>query len=245
MAHLPQSIRFQRFKLLIPMLKKTIITLLGLAGSAHAQTVTWGSSFFQTQVQSDGTSPFNDTDFTFQIGTFHGSVDPTTADANQLAAAWRVMDESGYNPAFVSFDSSATLDANGYSDGLNAEPNYDFRGEKLYIWVYDGNAPATDNVTEECYEWALFTGDWTLPTEATQQNLPLEYRTSPSSDGGPPVPIYGGLNDVHAVDGGTFTDAGTFELQTHEVCLEAIPEPSGALLLLVGAGMIGSRRKRS
>lgn len=94
-----------------------------------------------------------------------------------------------------------------------------------------------------CHEWALFTGDWTLPQSADQTNLPLEYRTSTADAG---APIYGGLNDVQAVDGGTYTDpAGTFELQTHEICLTAIPEPSSAMLLLLGTGAFFARRKRA
>ncbi len=113
--------------------------------------------------------------------------------------------------------------------------------KKLYIWVYNGNEPATDLVTEECYEWALFTGDWTLPTSSTQTTLPLEFRTSTADAG---APIYGGLNNVQAIDGGSFIDPITYELQTHEICLDAIPEPSGSLLLVLGAGSLLTRRFR-
>lgn len=227
------------------MMKKTIILLLGLVACGHAQTVNWGSSYFQTQVQSDGSSGFTDAGFTFQIGTFAGVVDPTVNDANELAAAWRVLDESGYDTENVVFDSTATISASGFSDGLNATPGYDFRGEKLYIWAYDGNAPATDDVTVNCYEWMLFSGgsEWTLPNSATQQDQPRSLRTSPTDL--TTAPIYGGLNDVQATDGGNYTDAGTFEIQTHEVCLTAVPEPSGALLILLGSTAVFLRRQRS
>lgn len=228
------------------MLKNITFHFLVLAGAGYAQTVNWGSSYFEPKLQSDGSTGLNNDNFIFQIGTFAGGVDPTVNAANELAAAWRVLDESVYDETFVSFDSSVNIDANGFSNGTNAASGYDFRGQKLYIWVYDGNEPATDGVTEECHQWALFSGDWTLPNSATQQDLPLNYRTSPFSDGGPPAPIFGGLNDVHAPDGGNYTDTGgSFELQTHDICLEAIPEPSGALLLLVGVIMTASQRKRT
>lgn len=66
-------------------MKKSLYLLLslGLLASSKAQTIFWGSNAFDVQLQSDGTSDLTAADFTFQIGTFDGSVDPTVNDPNQ------------------------------------------------------------------------------------------------------------------------------------------------------------------
>lgn len=215
---------------------------IGLTKPGRAQTVVWGSSAFEDHFQSDGTSSLTSSGFTFQIGTFAGSIDPNVNDPNALAAAWRVADESDYREDIQFFSGQFTLDGNGFSSGTGAAPGYDFRGEKLYIWVFDGMAPAEDNVTEVCHEWALFTGDWTLPGSVDQTDLPFEYLTSTADAG---APIYGGLDGVQAPDGGTFdAPTGVFELQTHEICLQAIPEPASVTLLIVGFCAVVKRRNR-
>ena len=218
-----------------------IVVFLGLAVSASGQTVFWGSDIFADHFEIDGVTRL-DSSYTYQIGSFADGVDPLSAQPNELSDAWRVFDEATYvDDPFYYFDSKANLDANGYSDGVNAAENYDFRGEQLYIWVYDENTPALDGVTEHCHEWALFTGDWTIPETADQTTLPLEFRTSTADSG---APIYGGLNDLHAMDGGTYVDVVSFELQTHEICLDPVPEPSGVALLLLGGMMLLGRRCR-
>ena len=212
--------------------------------NASALTVFWGSNVWSDIYESDGTTMVSAADFTFQIGAFDPGFDPDTAAAEDFASAWHVFDESAYSDANMFFDSKADMLAGGISNGTNADTSFDFRGQELFIWVYDANAPATDGSTVNCHEWALIEGGWTLPSsEGDQTTLPEEYRVSNATS-----PIYGGLNNVQnpdAVAGVDYTaPSGTFDLQTHTVCLQPVPEPSSSLLLtLAGLGLL-ARRKR-
>ena len=228
-------------------MKKTILYSLGallLTGNASALTVFWGSNVWSDIYESDGSTMVSAADFTFQIGAFDAGFDPETAAVEDFSNAWHVFDESDYSDTNMFFDSKADMGAGGISNGTNADTSFDFRSSELYIWVYNANAPATDGTTELCHEWALIEGGWVLPaSEGDQTTLPEEYRVSNAVS-----PIYGGLNNVQnpdAVAGVDYTaPSGAFDLQTHTVCLQAVPEPSSSLLLLLSSLGFLARRNR-
>ncbi len=72
-----------------------LLLSLGLLVSGKAQTLFRGSHAFDVRFQSDGTLDLAAADFTFGIGTFDWSADPTLSDANRLAVVRRVAGESG------------------------------------------------------------------------------------------------------------------------------------------------------
>lgn len=226
---------------------KTKTALLGLVavaallpGTALANTtVFWGGPAEGLHIDSDG----NETEtpaFTFQIGAFDSGFNPGVAPFESWAANWNVFDQASYDTENNFFDSIAHMDNAGASDGVNAD-GFDFRGSKLYIWVYNSNV--VDAGSALSLQWALISGaSWNLPAITNENHaLPLEFRlgnadqawigaVDPDGSG----PVIGSLGHTNS--------NGPFDLQTHN--LNVVPEPSAALLGLLGLGGLMVRRNR-
>jgi hypothetical protein len=223
-------------KRLLPIL--ILLGSLALSVQARADTVNWGSSFFGTHIQSDG-SPITAT-FNFEIGTFGSSFIPDETNVGLWEANWQVLDAAPYFEFFSFFTGSFDLQDHPTNPGqvVSTSPDADpvdfFVGEQVYIWVYNTATPGPGA------EWVLITDndglngdDWVLPDPDDQTVDPLQWRVSTATDA-----IFGGLNDVSG-PGERTGGPPVFDLQTHTF----VPEPSSALLLITGAGLLLLRRK--
>jgi hypothetical protein len=222
-------------------------SLLCAFSSLEARTVFWGGPTESVLYQSDGVTPV-DSSFTFLLGSFDVGYDPLTSPIETWASNFNTFDQAYYNDTTDFFSSSANLLDTGLSDGVNADPTFDFRNKRLYLWVFDSNTfnPLVPTTTES----ALFTGDtWVLPPEGNcgcgEDNLPLEFYVSNMTAAviGNVDPDYTGSNPP--IDGplGEFTrPTGAYDFQTHSFTV--VPEPSVALLGSLGLLGLALRRKR-
>jgi hypothetical protein len=223
-------------------------TLICTLGSLEARTVFWGGPTDSVLYQSDGVTPV-DSSFTFLLGSFEVGFDPLTAGFETWATNWNTFDQAYLNPTTNFFESTAFMNEQGISNGVNADTTYDFRSKQLYLWVFNSNVfnPLQPTTNES----ALFTGpSWVMPAEGNpccgEDNFPLQFYVSnmataitgtvdPDYDG-PGSPIVGPL--------GSATPPSTaFDFQTHSITV--IPEPSVALfggLSLLGLAL---RRRRA
>lgn len=215
--------------------------LLLSALPAVARTIDWGNAVADTLVDSAGLSL--DDSFTFELGTF-GGFTPTASNIADWASHWKVFDRaeapagSGWNSTFSFFNSTATLLADGQSSESPPLPPYTFlAGEQAFIWVYN-----VLDIDPAQTQWALVTNDssdsnaaddWLMPVPGGKTDLPLEWRLSGAS-----AVVFGGLHDQQG-PGDYTSNPGVFDLQT-----AAVPEPSGAVLLLLGAGFLLRRRRQ-
>lgn len=205
------------------------------AGSAQAITVDWGDSFGGVDIQSTGVDIYDT--FTFEIGTF-GSFVPDDTNTELWAANWTVLDSATYNPAVDFFSASFDLDADGGMPGnvISSSTGESVPiGDQVYIWVYNWDTPGFGT------EWALLTDsdglngdDWTVPAAGDQSTPNAEWRVSTADNA-----VFGGINNVRGP--GTYTSTPPlFDLQTATF----VPEPSSALLVVTGLGLLGARRRR-
>jgi hypothetical protein len=228
---------------------RSLMALLAMAcmiSHAQARTVFWGGPTGAVLYQSDGVTPV-DSSFTFQLGSFEVGFDPTTQSVENWASNWRVFDQAAYNDSTQFFQSTALMNEFGQSNGVNANTSFDFRSQRLYLWVYDSNVFNPQTPTNEM---ALFTGDsWVLPSTGNPccggDSLPLQLyvenmtaaitgNVDPDFDGNG-VPIVGSI--------GSSTQPGTvYDFQTHSIT--AIPEPSLGVLSMLGFVAMILRRKR-
>ena len=221
----------------LPLLAALLLSLL----PAVARTIDWGNAVADTLVDSAGLSL--DDSFTFELGTF-GSFTPTASNIADWASHWKVFDRaeapaaSGWNSTFSFFNSTATLLVGGQSSESPPLLPYTFlAGEQAFIWVYN-----VLNIDPAQTQWALVTNDssdsnaaddWLMPVPGDKTDLPLEWRLSGAS-----AVVFGGLHDQQG-PGDYTSNPGVFDLQT-----AAVPEPSGAVLLLLGAGFLSRRRRQ-
>ncbi len=170
--------------------------------------------------------------FKFELGTFRPNLNltefnPSIGNLSEWTTQWKPFSRaedpglSGWNSAISYFNKSANLQLNGQSDqGLSADVFA--AGEHVYLWVYNAFSITPGS------EWALLTNDstdldpndnWLMP-DPTEPNW--EFVLSNAYK-----PIIGGVHNSQG--GGDFTAPLTaFTLQTH-----AVPEPSGALLIML------------
>ena len=222
--------------------------LLSSLSAVEARTVFWGSPTGAVLYQSNGTTPVDDT-FTFLLGSFAQNFNPLTAGLETWASNWHTFDQAYYNMDTNFFESTAIMSETGTSNGVNADANFDFRSQRLYLWVFNSNYFNPTEVTTN--ESALFTGDtWVLPDVGNpccgEDNLPLQLYVSnmttaitgnvdPDFDGEGP-PIVGPI--------GSATPPGqTYDFQTHSITV--VPEPSVALLSGLSLLGLALRRRRS
>lgn len=228
---------------------KTKHAILGMAAASAVMlsssvlantTVFWGGPVEGIHVDSEG-DLISAPEFTFQIGAFDAGFNPEVAPFDMWASSWNVFDEAAYDNANMYIDSTALMDTNGLSNGVNADTGFDFRGSKLFIWIYNDNV--VDPASAMSLQWALISGaSWNLPAVSNDNHaLPLEFRlgnadqawigaVDPDASG----PVIGDL--------GTFTPGGTFDLKTGG--LNVVPEPSVSLLGLLGLTGLLMRRNR-
>lgn len=231
-------------------LKQALIgfgSLLCAFATVQARTVQWGGPTEAVLYQSDGVTPVDDT-FNFLLGSFEVGFDPLTNGLETWSSNWHTFDQAFYNETTQFFSSSANMGNDGFSDGVNAAPSYDFRNQRLYLWVFNSSYfnPLVPTTTES----ALFSGStWVLPAEGScgcgEDNLPLQFYVSnmtsavignvdPDYDG-PGSPIDGPL--------GTFNrPIGAYDFQTHSFTV--VPEPSVSLIGALSILGLVLRRKR-
>ena len=188
-------------------------------------------------LMADGVTALDDT-FKFELGSF-GAFVPTVANFDDWMTNWKPFARAqapainGWNSNLSYFDFSADLDVGGLSNqGLSGDVFA--AGEAAYIWVYNSfsNAPGV--------EWALVTNDdsdlnsadnWLFPDPS--EVFPTEFNLASALS-----PVMGGLHNVQS--GGDFTAPLTvFTLQTH-----AVPEPAGAVLIMIAGVLWQFRRMR-
>jgi PEP-CTERM motif len=223
-------------------------TLLCALSSVEARTVFWGSPTGSVLYQSDGTTPVDDS-FTFLLGSFEVGYDPLSEAVETWSSNWHTFDQAYYNESTQYFSSTANLLEDGTSDGVNADPTFDFRSKRLYLWVY--NSATFDPNTPTTNELALFTGDsWVLPAVANcgcgEDNLPLEFYPSNTTSAviGNVDPDYTGIGSPIVGPLGEYTPpTGAYDFQTHSFIV--VPEPSVSLLGALGVLGFVLRRKRS
>lgn len=199
--------------------------------SLRAGTLTFYNVPGNILLQQDGVTAL-DTLFKFELGTFETNFTPTSSNITDWTANWKPFARaeapalSGWNSSISYFNKSGLLQLDGTSDqGLSADVFA--QNELAYLWVY--NVFSLDPGSQ----WALVTNnssdlnsanDWLLPSPS--ESLPFEYALSNALH-----PIWGGLHNNQG--GGDFTAPLTaFTLQTH-----AVPEPSGAFMILL-AGLL-------
>lgn len=222
-------------------------SLLCTFGMVEARTVFWGGPTEAVLYQSDGVTPVDDS-FSFLLGSFEDGFNPLTNSLNTWESNFHIFDQTTYNETTQFFSSSANMLDTGLSDGVNADPTFDFRSKRLYLWVFNSSYfnPLEPTTTES----ALFTGDtWVLPAEGScgcgEDNLPLNFYVSnmteaiignvdPDYDGSG-TPIIGPL-------GSATPPAGVYDFQTHSFTM--VPEPSVSLLGVLGVIGLALRRKR-
>lgn len=223
-------------------------TLLCAFSTVEARTVFWGGPTDAVLYQSDGVTPV-DSSFTFLLGSFNDSFDPLSNGLETWATNFRTFDQAYYNDTTNFFSSSANMLDTGLSDGVNADPTFDFREKRLYLWVFNSNYfnPLEPTTTES----ALFTGNtWVLPPEGNcgcgEDNLPLEFYVSNMTNAiiGNVDPDYDGSNPPIVGPLGSYTaPVGAYDFQTHSFTV--VPEPSVTLLGTLSLLGLVLRRKRS
>ena len=220
--------------------------LLALAARpTKADTVTWGGGVGDIFQFSSGSSVGSST--WFELGTF-GAFTPTTSNLADWAANWQVFDRAtatlGDNqfspgpPAVLSGLADINPDGTSSKAGslalpgghpnelINFDPNYNFSGQKAYIWVFN------DRTMSLGAEWGLFTGTFLASTDEWQ------FPTA-DPDCGCLLPVDFNLADITADVLGSSTQGSQTSL-----ALAPVPEPSSALLLLAAA-MVFIFRQRS
>ena len=188
-------------------------------------------------LMADGATAL-DNSFSFELGSF-GSFLPTLGNLDDWMTNWKPFARgqapaiNGWNSNLSYFDYGAVLDGSGQSSqGLSADIFAE--GEAAYLWVYNSFSLAPDS------QWALVTNDdsdlnaadnWLFPDPDSL--LPTEFDLATAYN-----PIMGGLHNVQG--GGDFTAPLTaFTLQAH-----VVPEPTGAVLIMVAGVLWRVRRGR-
>ena len=215
----------QRKARLLPLLM--VLISLAVPASAHAVTIHWGNSLFDSLKQSDGITPINDVDFTVQLGFFDG-ISPDISNVDQWQSNWRVFDQANFNSAIGYFTGSANLNEttrtsdSPFAQAINPLTTFPSTAQ-AHIWISNGgaaNQPGT--------EWAVFTNpNWKFPE--TGQHDQVEWRVSDPGT----TAVFGAV--VTPSSGPSTIQAATFPV---------IPEPGTATLLLLGIGLALRRKRR-
>lgn len=229
---------------------KTKTALLALAAAAALlpatasanTTLFWGGPVEGLHLDSEG-NVLKAPEYTFQIGTFGGGLNPATASFDTWAAAWKVFDQATFDNDNNYLDSVALMNTAGLSNGVNADPAFDFRGAKMFMWIFNSNVLG---LAGDDLEWALISAEaWEMPVISSEAHaLPLEFRFGNADqafigavqpDG--TAPVIGAL--------GYYDPSGPYDLQTHSLFPpDLIPEPGTSLLALAGLAGLLVRRQR-
>jgi hypothetical protein len=202
-------------------MKKTLLTITLMAAAAisngFAQSVNWGNTPGDVNLQSDGTSILDGT-FTFELGTFDSGFILSNESPDTWGSAWNAIDVATYVPN------------DGYFSELHVFEDNTYAGQQGYIFIY--NYLNGDDSSE----WFLTTNsNWVIPSSSGGQiGLPLEWRVFNAS-----VVEYGQTPDDIGEGEGT-PPSGTYALQSFTF----VPEPSTTLLFGALLGSIFFRRSR-
>lgn len=244
--------------LLISTLRSTafVVGILLLAqSSAKAVTIAWGApndDFFD----SDGnalTSSSTSGPYTAYLGYFD-TITPTSGNLTSWIGDFVVFDSVSVNlnnpttnPLGVDgFTSAADLNAAEQSSSPNATPSATFpAGTQAYVWMRNQDAVNSD------MEWALYTDEsWDFPTGDNDGHDPNGHeRWFVSSN--PDTDVFG-VSEFGTRD--TYADSNAPEERTQPLDGEGeairfgiqtgtIPEPSSAILALLGLGLLVRRRR--
>jgi len=219
-----------------------------LVTQVRASAINWGSEYDSELKTSSGVDL--DASFYMQLGFFTNAFTPTASNTAAWAANWRIFDQAGYytgssHPDY-SFDpdhgyfarESIWIDETGQSLSPFADDNdglgLNFTGKEAYLWTYNSKIPGAGT------EWLLARAEtWIFPAghdlDECCAGLPVEWSVSDLSA---VTPVWGGQGTKQGA--GEHTDNGTYTLQTFTV----IPEPSTALLAIMGTAFALLRRQR-
>ncbi len=206
---------------------------------ANTTSVGWGNSPFDTALLDSQGNTFDDT-FAFQLGTFVSGFTPTAGNTSLWLANWKLLDTAtspvnssnhGFNVTDQYFTSAFTFNTNGTVEGLSGSATF-AANEQAYIWVQCTN------------------GEWALVTDSAG-TAPDDIWKRPDPNGAFPTTLTWGLETADTAIVGSLngTYNGTsgnidYRLQTAQIAV--VPEPSGALMvLLVGcvARVVRTRRR--
>ncbi|QTN31575.1 PEP-CTERM sorting domain-containing protein [Akkermansiaceae bacterium] len=210
-----------------------MISLVSLISGLRGQTIEWGSEVFSQIVDSKGAAL--DNTYVFEIGVFADTFTPTDANTDDWFANWFAFDRAAYSETNGYFASTAEMTDAGTSESpfmTAAAPS--FEGLEAYVWVRNSATPSPTT------EWFLVKSPaWTFP-DATpgccDNALPVQWSLADLTPTNTPV-----WGSQMGTDGqGEFTSDGVYELQTYTF----VPEPSSALLALLGCAFLLTRRSR-
>ena len=240
-------------------MKTTLHTLAAVCFAAfilpcHALQLNWGSPGATWVVDSDGDGV--DDNYVFELGAFPLGFDPGENDPSLWFENWMVFDAAIYNPMLGLFTSEVSISNQVTSSSTMPNvSNESFSGLTAYLWIRDSNEPIPGS------EWLLVRADnWTFPTigEGCCDTGTLEWSISDLDPGD--VPGWGWQNDDNVPSGtegpGEFSESGlnardiiapsTTRTPALQTATFLVPEPSSALLLLLGAsGMVLVRRRHA
>lgn len=207
------------------------LALLLPALPGQARTVAWYSAIGDTFLQSDGLTALDST-YQFELGGFTSGFDPLLNDMSLWASNWVVFDtatdasgEWNSIPGISNYSSSgSTISAGGANLTSSVTGNAFTVGQRAYVWAFNSKTIAPTS------EWALVTNTaWTFPT-ADALALPLDWTLTDAAN----TTVYGDL--THAPPDVNGDVASTLQLQ-------AVPEPSSALLIAVAGVLLRLRRR--
>lgn len=187
--------------------------------------------------QSDGSGM--DTSFTFELGSFNSGFTPTAGNTNLWQDNWNAAPGSG-GSASANYTQAPlpgpiapnTGHSNNFSGSvtLNTNASPFSTSDQAYVWGYD------DRGVSGTGEWLLITNPaWLFPAV-----VPGPQIGGPQFDAGDAgtVAVLGSVNPE-------FSSAGDDpHLQSESVFLRPVPEPSSAVLIAGGIGMMLVRRRR-
>jgi hypothetical protein len=198
--------------------------------SAFGQTYNWGSPVFSDLRDSKGN--LLDNSYVFELGAFMSGFVPDADNQGEWEINWQTFDRAAFNPAASYFTGSAAMLPDGTSDSPYMTTGaVSFEGLDAYLWVQDGSDLAS---SDELFLGRV--GSWVFNSAdpaCCGNSLPTEWSLADFSS---ETPIFGSQTGNDGAGG--FTVSGGFMLQTF-----SIPEPSSAVLVLVGA-LIWVRRHR-
>lgn len=211
------------------------VAALGLTLVYGNIDITFNSTFDALNQQSDG-APM-DTTFTFELGSFDPSFTPTADNTDLWMSNWVPVPGDGSSSASYTqvplgsltpntgasntFSGSVTLDSNTSPFGTS---------DQAYIWGFD------DRDGSGTGEWILLSNaDWQYPLVTDGVQFPGEEFSVAD------VGTYAVLGSVNPLYSGGSDPA---HMVTEQVILAPVPEPSVAVLLLGGIGLLALRRRR-
>ena len=209
---------------------KALLTILALSATlAPAATIQWGGQVWGNDFQSDGITSLDDS-FTFDLGTFDANFVPTVDNYNEWLTNWNQLDSVQYNAQNMFFTGEINfVDTDPVAVDVQFNGQTFAPGDRAFIWGYNSQVASPNT------EAILITGneEYVLPEPSESQSaLPVSLRVSNAT-----TPVVGDLPAGPDGEGDFTNPGGDFDLQT-----ATIPEPSSALLLLLGAALFFRRR---